>query len=100
MAAEGLPKFPAGTGERIGGGGAVLVPTAVRVAVRLAALVGANRTVTVHVFPGLSVLRQVSPVMVNAADPVSRTRSLPVAVPPVLASVNVREAVFPVGTCP
>ena len=76
------------------------LPAALRVAVRLAVLVGANRTVTVHVFPGFSVWRQVSPVMVNAAGPVSRTRSLPVAAPPVLASVNVREAVFPAGTCP
>ena len=55
-------------------------------------LAGANRTVTVHVLPGLR-RWQVSPVMVNAAAPASLTRSLPVSHPPVLASVNASEAV-------
>jgi hypothetical protein len=53
-------------------------PAAVKVAVTVPELAGVNRTVTVHVFPGAR-LRQVSPVMVNAADPASVTRSLPVA---------------------
>src|SRR5215813_8186682 len=52
-------------------------PAAVKVAVTVPELAGANRTVTVHVFPGAR-LRQVSPVMVNAAEPASVTRSLPV----------------------
>ena len=38
--------------------------------------------------------------MVNAADPASVTRSLPVPWPPVLASVNVCEAAPPAATCP
>jgi hypothetical protein len=51
-------------------------PAAVKVAVTVPELAGVNRTVTVHVFPDAR-LRQVSPVMVNAAEPVSVTCSLP-----------------------
>jgi hypothetical protein len=44
---------------------------------RIQMLAGANRTVTAHVLPGLSlVARQVSLVMVNAAEPDSLTLSM------------------------
>ena len=66
-------------------------PAAVKVAVTGPALAGANRTVTVHFLPGPRVLH-VSPVMVNTAAPSNVTRSLPVACPPELASVNVCDA--------
>src|SRR6185437_16645937 len=62
---------------------------------------GANRTVTVHVLPGRSrAARQVPPVMLNAAAPDSRTRSLPVAFWPELLKVNVFEADCPGLTGP
>jgi hypothetical protein len=64
-------------------------------------LAGANRTVTVQVPPAARLMPvQVSPVTVNAATPVSVSVSAPVACPPVLASVNVCEAVCPAATCP
>jgi hypothetical protein len=69
------------------------------VAVTVPAAAGANRTVTVHVLPGPRPW-QPSPVMVNAAEPASLTRSLPVAFVALLASVNVCEAARPAVTCP
>ena len=62
---------------------------------------GANRTVTVQVLPGRSrAARQVSRVMLKAAGPDSRTRSLPVAFRPELVKVNVYTADCPELTCP
>ena len=69
---------------------------AVSVAVMRFAPDGANRTVTVHVLPGRSrAARQVPPVILKAAAPDSRTRSLPVAFWPELLKVNVFEADCP-----
>ena len=62
-------------------------------------LAGVNRTVTVQVLPGARLL-QVSPVMVNAAEPVSVTVSLPVADRPELARANVCDAGCRTVTCP
>jgi len=75
-------------------------PTAVKVAVTVPELVGANRTLTVQDLPGRRLLRlQVLPVMENAAAPANRSRSAPLARLPVLARVKVLEAVFPMVTC-
>jgi hypothetical protein len=74
---------------------------AVSVAVTRPAWDGANRTVTVHVLPGRSrAARQVPPVMLKAAAPDSRTRSLPVAFRPELVKMNVFTADCPGLTCP
>ena len=78
---------------------ALFLPRTARVAVTVPALAGANRTVTVHVLPGARLLH-VSPVMVNAADPVSVTVSLPVADRPELARANVCETDCRTVTCP
>ena len=60
-----------------------------------------TRTATVQVAPGARLRPvQVSPVTVNAVAPVSVSVSAPVAVPPELASVNVREIACPTPTCP
>src|ERR1700750_1021433 len=62
---------------------------------------GANRTVTVHVLPGRSrTARQVLRVMLKAAGPDSRTRSLPVAFWPELRKLNVFEPDCPGLTAP
>ncbi len=75
-------------------------PAAVKVAVTVPGLVGANRTLTVQDLPGRRLLRlQVSPVMENAAAPANRSRSVPLARLPVLVRVKVWEAVCPVVTC-
>jgi hypothetical protein len=75
-------------------------PAAVKVAVTVPELVGANRTLTVQDLPGRRPLRlQVLPVMENAAAPANRSRSVPLARLPVLARVKVLEAVCPVVTC-
>ena len=64
-------------------------------------LARANRTVTVHdVLGPMLVAVQVSAVMVNAADSDNVTVSARLALPPVLASVNVWAAVWPAVTCP
>ena len=69
-------------------------PTAVKVAVTVPELVGANRTVTVQDLPGRRPLRlQVLPVMENAAAPANRSRSAPLARLPVLARVKTSDAV-------
>ena len=74
---------------------------AASVAVPAAALEGANCTVIVQVPPAVRLMPvQVSPVMVNAAAPVTVSVSAPVAEPPELASVNVFEIACPVPTCP
>ena len=73
----------------------------VSAAVKAPLLAGANCTVTVQVpLAARLVPVQVSPVMVNAAEPVSVSVSVPVAWLPVLASVNVCETGCPVPTCP
>jgi len=75
-------------------------PAAVKVAVTVPELVGANRTVTVQDLPGRRPLRlQVLPVMENAAAPANCSRSAPLARLPVLVRVKVLEAVCPVVTC-
>ena len=57
-------------------------PAAVKVAVTVPGLAGANRTLTVQDLPGRRLLRvQVSPVMENAAAPANRSRSGPRACP-------------------
>src|SRR5437762_9716723 len=62
---------------------------------------GANRTVIRHDRPGRSrAARQVSRVMLKAAGPDSRTRSLPVAFRPELLKMNVCTADCPGLTCP
>ena len=74
---------------------------AVSVAVMRPARDGASRTVIVHAPPGRSrALRQVSLVMLKAAGPDSRTRSLPVVFWPELLKMNVCEADCPGLTCP
>ena len=74
---------------------------AVSVAVMRSAWDGANRTVIVHARPGRSrTARQVLRVMLKAAGPDSRTRSLPVAFWPELLKVNVFEPDCPGLTCP
>jgi hypothetical protein len=71
------------------------------VAVTRPAWAGANRTVMAHSRPGRSrVAGQVLRVMRNAAGPVSRTRSWPVARWPEFVKMNVREADCPGLTCP
>src|SRR5437764_7390636 len=64
---------------------------------------GANRTVTVHVWPGARLVPvQVSPVMKNSTEGNgdSLIVSVPVAAPPELASVNACDAVCPVNNVP
>src|SRR5215469_5280575 len=64
---------------------------------------GANRTVTVHVWPGARLApAHVSLVMWNSNEPNDDrlTVSVPVAAPPELASVNACEAVCPVNSVP
>jgi hypothetical protein len=101
VTAGGLPESPPVPVSTSVAVAPCFLPAAVRVALKPAALTGANRTATVHFFPGFRLVsRQVPPVMVNAAGPASRIRSFPLAVPPVLASVNVREAVLPTATRP
>ena len=73
---------------------------AVRVAVTVPVRVGANRTVTVQDLRGARLCLQVLAVMVNAAGPASATVSLPVARPPVLASVKALDAACPAATWP
>src|SRR6267154_6050 len=64
-------------------------PVAVSVAVTVPRLVGANRTVTMHVMPGPNPSPgQVVAVIVNSADPGSVKVTLPDALPPLLVSVN------------
>jgi hypothetical protein len=78
----------------------VFLPAAVKVAVTVPRLVGANRTLTMQDLPGPRLLPlQRSPMMENAAAPASLTFSRPVARPPELASVNLWDAVSPVVTC-
>src|SRR6185437_935657 len=74
---------------------------AVSVAVTRPAWDGANRTVIRHARPGRRrAARQVSRVMLKAAGPDSRTRSLPVAFRPELVKVNVFTADCPGLTGP
>src|SRR5690348_1800214 len=75
---------------------------AVSVAATVPMLEGANCTVTVHVLPGPtpSPGGHVTAVIVNSADPGSVNVTLPDALLPVLASVNVSVAVWPTETCP
>ena len=73
---------------------------AVRVAVTVPVRAGANRTVTVQDLRGARLCLQVLAVMVNAAGPASATVSLPVARPPVLASVKALDAACPAATWP
>jgi hypothetical protein len=61
---------------------------------------GANRTETVHDLPGPKLGGQVSPVIVNAAEPDTVKINAPEALPPVFSSVNVRSGLSPTGTCP
>jgi hypothetical protein len=79
-------------------GGFLLI--AVSVAVSLAP-VPLYWTVTLHDFPGARTFAvQLSAVFVNAAVPESVTISAPVAMPPVLLSVNFCAAVWPTATVP
>src|SRR6266516_2940800 len=75
---------------------------AVSVAVTVPMLEGANCTVTVHVLPGPkpSPGGRVAAVILNSADPDRVKVTLPDALSPVLASVNVLIAVGPTETCP
>ena len=74
---------------------------AATVAVTVATLVGANRTMTTQDLPDRSrAPLQRSLVMVNAAAPDSVTFSLPVAFRPVLVRVKPREALSPGVTRP
>src|SRR5258708_3668017 len=78
-----------------------LMLTAVSVAVSVPVLDGANCTVTVQDLPGPRLVPvQVSVVIANATGPDSATVSARAAVPPVLASVSVCDAVCPVVTVP
>src|SRR5438874_2407454 len=74
-------------------------PTGANRTVTVPDVAGVTRTVTVHVLPGARLL-QVSPVMVNAAAPVSLTVSRPVADRPELVRVNACEADCRTVTCP
>jgi hypothetical protein len=65
------------------------LPAAVKVAVTVPRLVGANRTLTVQDLPGPRLLPlQRSPVMENPAAPATITFNRPVACPPELARVK------------
>src|SRR5215471_16508630 len=78
-----------------------LALTAVRPALTAPVPDGANCTVTVHDLPGPRLVPvQVSAVIVNAGGPDSATLTAPAADPPVLASVNICDAVCPVVTAP